>query len=51
MYYEVIELNVDVNKDKRPTKAQKKTSLYRDSKSKIHRTWGGRGVVSKLFSK
>jgi len=51
VYYFVIESNVDYTKDKRPSKARQKASLYRDSKSKMHRTCNGLGVVGKLIKK
>jgi len=49
VYYVVVESNVDYTKDNRPNKAKQKASLYRDSKSKTHKTLNGTGVIGKLI--
>ena len=49
--YEVVEPNIDINMDKRYNKAKKRNTLYRDEKSKPHRTINGKGIIAKLYNK
>ncbi len=50
-FYEVVTPNIEPKNDSRPTKAIARNTLYRDVKSKTHRTKKGVGVIGKLFNK
>ena len=47
--YEIVKPNVDTERDRRPTKARKRNTGYRDEKSKPHRTLSGKGIIGRLF--